>query len=60
MDKSVKVYFILGPFLMARSMWKMGFTLVGQMLKNLPAMQETQIWFPGLGRSPGEWNGNAV
>ena len=47
MDKSVKVYFILGPFLMARSMWKMGFTLVGQMLKNLPAMQETQIWSLG-------------
>ena len=31
-------------------------TLVAQMVKNLPAMQET----PGLGRSPGERNGNPL
>ena len=28
--------------------------LVAQMVKNLPAMQETQGSIPGLGRSPGE------
>ena len=27
------------------------------MVKNLPAMQETQVWSLGLGRSPGEGNG---
>ena len=32
-------------------------SLVAQMVKNLPAMQEIRVWFPGLGRSPGEWNG---
>ena len=25
--------------------------------KNLPAMQETQVHIPGLGKSPGEGNG---
>ena len=32
-------------------------SLVAQMVKNLPAMQETWIRFPGLGRCPGEGNG---
>ena len=31
-------------------------SLVAQLVKNLPAMQETWVWFPGLGRSPGEGN----
>ena len=29
-------------------------SLVAQMVKNPPAMQETRVQFPGLGRSPGE------
>ena len=32
-------------------------SLVAQMVKNPPAMQETPGLIPGLGRSPGEWNG---
>ena len=30
------------------------------MVKNLPAMQETQVLIPGWGRSPGEGNGNPL
>ena len=33
-------------------------SLVAQMVKNLPAMWETQGSIPGLGRSPGGGNGN--
>ena len=33
-------------------------SLVAQMVKNPPAMQETWIKIPGSGRSPGEKNGN--
>ena len=33
-------------------------SLVAQMVKNLPAMWETQCSIPGLGRSPGGGNGN--
>ena len=29
-------------------------------VNNLPAMQETWVWFPGSGRSPGRGNGNPV
>ena len=29
-------------------------SLVAQLVKNLPAMRETWVWIPGLGRSPGE------
>ena len=29
-------------------------SLAAQLVKNPPAMQETPVWFPGLGRSPGE------
>ena len=29
-----------------------------QMVKSLPAMQETWLWIPGLERSPGEGNGS--
>ena len=32
-------------------------SLVAQLVKNLPAMQETRVRFPGLGRSPGEGMG---
>ena len=32
-------------------------SLVAQMVKNLPARQETWIQYLGLGRSPGEWTG---
>ena len=35
-------------------------SLVAQMVKNLPTMWETQARFPGLGRSPGEGNGNPL
>ena len=31
---------------------------MAQSVKNLPAMQKTRGSFPGLGRSPGEGNGN--
>ena len=34
-------------------------SLVAQMIKNLPAMQETQVHSPG-GRSPGEGNGDPL
>ena len=29
---------------------------MAQKVKNLPAMQETQVQFPGSGKSPGEGN----
>ena len=32
----------------------------GSVVRNLPAEQETWVWFPGLGRSPGEENGNPL
>ena len=39
-------------------------SLVAQMVKDLPAMQETGVQslgpIPGLGRSPGEGNGNLL
>ena len=36
-------------------------SLVAQMVKNLPAMQETPAGsIPGSGRSPGEGNGNPL
>ena len=41
---------------MSRRLLDVWVTLVAQMVKNLPAMQET----PGLGRSPGEGNGNPL
>ena len=37
-----------------------GASLVVQMVKNLPAVQETRGSIPGLGRSPGEGNGNPL
>ena len=35
-------------------------SLVAQLVKNLPAMQETWVWIPGLGRSPGLGSGYSV
>ena len=35
-------------------------SLVAQLVKNLPAMQETWVQIPGLGRSPGEGKGKAT
>ena len=35
-------------------------SLVAQMVKRLPAMQETRGSIPRLGRSPGEGNGNPL
>ena len=32
-------------------------SLVAQMVKNLPAVRETQVHIPGSGGSPGEGNG---
>ena len=32
----------------------LGASLIAQLIKNLPAMQETLVQFLGLGRSPGE------
>ena len=32
----------------------------GSAVKNLPMMQETQVWVPGSGRSAGEGNGNPL
>ena len=34
--------------------------LVAQMVKNLPAMQQTQGLILGVGRYPGEGNGNPL
>ena len=33
---------------------------VAQWVKNPPAVQETQGWIPGSGRSPGGGNGNPL
>jgi len=35
-------------------------SLIAQSVKNPPAMEETRVQFPGLGRSPGEGNGNPL
>ena len=35
-------------------------SLVAQRLKRLPSMRETWVTSPGLGRSPGEGNGNPL
>ena len=35
-------------------------SLVAQVVKNLPAMQETLGWIPGSERPPGEENGNPL
>ena len=35
-------------------------SLVAQIVKNLPAMQETLGWIPGSGRFPGEGNGQPL
>ena len=35
-------------------------SLVAQLVKSPPAMEETLGWIPGSGRSPGEGNGNPL
>jgi len=35
-------------------------SLVAQLVKNPPAVQETLVWFPGSGRSPGGGHGNPL
>ena len=35
----------------------LGFSMT-QLVKNPPAMRETWVWIPGLGRSPGEGEGS--
>ena len=35
-------------------------SLMAQLVKNPPAMQETQVSIPGLGRSPGEEDGHPL
>ena len=37
-----------------------GASLVAQLVKNLPAMQETRVQFLGWEKSPGEGNGNPL
>ena len=43
--------------ILKRSRACVGASLVAQTVKNLPAMQETWVQSPGLGRFPGEENG---
>ena len=35
-------------------------SLIAQLVKNLPVVQETWLQVPGSGRSPGKGNGNPV
>ena len=37
-----------------------GASLIAQSVKNLPAVRETQVHIPVLGRAPGEGNGNPL
>ena len=46
-----------GPAKGALTTLRLGSVLVAQMVKNLPAMEETPDSIPGSGRSPGEGNG---
>ena len=45
---------------MCEGQWYIWASLVAQLVKNLPAMQETPGSIVGLGRSPGEGNGNPL
>ena len=42
------------------SLARRGFSSLCQTVKNLPAMQETQVQSLGQGKSPGEGNGNPL
>ena len=63
---SMKEYFCCARPGMAKSTFRVGKLpdawayLVAQMVKNLPAMQQTQGLIFGVGRSPGEGNGNPL
>ena len=48
------------PFFDKKPMWCPWACLVAQMLKNLPAMWETWVWFLGCEDSPGGGDGNAL
>ena len=52
------------PHSISASSWVLlvlrGASLIAQLVKNPPAMQETWVWIPGSGRSPGERNGNPL
>ena len=39
---------------MSESMFYIRVSLIAQLVKNPPTMQETPVWFPGSGRFPGE------
>ena len=39
---------------MSESMFYIRASLIAQLVKNPPTMQETPVWFPGSGRFPGE------
>ena len=47
-------YLIHFFFLLQIPLHKVGASLVAQLVKNLPAMQETPVQLPGSGRSAGE------
>ena len=51
-ESVVKSVYLCLQFDIVASIYE-GASLVPQLIKNLPAMQETQIRFPGSGRSPG-------
>ena len=57
MDGSLHVVGGIAPFILNFSHWD---SLVAQRIKRLPAMLETPGSIPGLGRSPGERNGNPL
>ena len=51
------------PYVFSFICWKSvtsGTSLVAEKVKNLPAMQEIRVWYPGLGRSPAQGNGNPL
>ena len=60
-NKLIQVYGRL-PHLLILALLPEGLrtSLVTQTVKHLPAMWDTRVWFPGLGRSTGEGNGNPL
>ena len=58
-DAQAKPVF-MGGLMRLEEMNLFGEEPVAQTVKNLPAKQETQVQSSGLGRSPGEGNGNPL
>ena len=58
MEIKVKQFF--GKHFYCQYLWGKGASLVAQMVKNLPAMQETRVQSLGQEGSPGEGNGNPL